>query len=248
MREIDLVGKRIYRLTVLKEEPRRYYRNGRYNRLFLVRCDCGNEKVVFFSALTRKNATRSCGCYWSEVISKAKTKHGKAGTRLYHIWAHMKARCRNGNDPRFKDYGGRGIRLFDGWKEFKPFQKWALKNGYRDDLTIERRDVNGNYEPKNCLWIPFNEQAANKRTNIKITHDGKTLCLKQWSRETGIIYGTLTGRYRKGFPVEKMFKKEDFRSTKNNLQVRALPSSLRDAGGTSMSEKEAGQVGVKCEL
>jgi hypothetical protein len=94
-----------------------------------------------------------------------KIKHGLTNSRIYRIWHLMKDRCNNKNNPNYKHYGGRGIKYNKEWIEFIPFYNWAINNGYNDNLTIERIDVNGNYEPDNCTWIPFFEQHGNTRRN-----------------------------------------------------------------------------------
>lgn len=107
----------------------------------------------------------------------------------------MKERCNNPNNPAYKNYGGRGIRICDEWlKDYKVFKKWAIENGYTDDLTIDRIDNNGNYEPNNCRWVSNKVQANNRRSNVLITYKGKTQNIKQWALELGINYKTLHRR------------------------------------------------------
>lgn len=99
-------------------------------------------------------------------------KHGKSHTRLYNIWQGMLNRCRNPSVKRYNCYGGRGITVCDEWSEFAAFQSWALSHGYGDDLSIDRIDVDGNYEPLNCRWIPMAQQASNRRQRCNKTKDG----------------------------------------------------------------------------
>lgn len=132
-------------------------------------CDCGKKKVIALKSIV-SGATVSCGCYNKEQARKSKNIiHGMSRTRLYKIWCKMKSRCYDKNDiKKYSYYGGRGITVCEEWKNnFVNFQKWAEKNGYCDNLSIDRIDVNGNYEPSNCRWITMAEQQSNKRNNKK---------------------------------------------------------------------------------
>jgi hypothetical protein len=129
--------------------------------LFL--CDCGNETEQYLSHI-ENGRVKSCGCLRYKQLSKRNQKHGKCGTRLYRIWRGLFKRCHNKNATDYANYGGRGIRVCDEWRDFMAFYKWAMDNGYKDDLTIERKDVNGNYEPGNCCWITKADQAKNRRS------------------------------------------------------------------------------------
>lgn len=129
------------------------------------------------------------------------------GSRLYWIWHNMKARCTNVKATGYEHYGGRGIRVFDDWQEYKSFRKWALDNGYNDDLTIDRVNVDGNYEPSNCRWANWKEQSNNKRSNHYYTYQGVTKTIKQWSEDTGINHETLRYRIMQGWSEEDVFGK-----------------------------------------
>lgn len=101
--------------------------------------------------------------------------------RLYNIWIGMIQRCENPERSKFADYGGRGITVCDEWHDFRKFVSWAKENGYTDGLTIDRKNVDGNYEPVNCRWATLEEQANNKRSNVFLSCFGVVGTIKQWS-------------------------------------------------------------------
>lgn len=136
-------------------------------------------------------------------------RHGQCGTRLYTVWRGMKERCSNPGHMNYPRYGGRGISVCEQWlNSFVSFRDWALENGYRDDLTIDRIDNDGNYEPDNCWWRTLRQQANNKRSDILLKNGRKTMSLRQWSLETGVKYTTLLKRYHNGVRGEALFKKK----------------------------------------
>lgn len=168
-------------------------------------------------------------------------KHGEASngsvSRLYNIWGRMKARCNNPNNDNYHNYGGRGISVCDEWNDYIPFKKWALENGYNDNLTIERIDVNGNYCPENCKWATIKEQSNNKRDNVIFAYNGRNLTLTQWSEVTGIDKSTLWERLNIcKWSVEKA------------LTVPVGDAHKYEFNGEKHTLKEWSEItGIKCE-
>lgn len=130
--------------------------------------------------------------------------HGKRHTRLYRIWANIKTRCFNTNDLHYKRWGALGITMCDEWENnFQAFYDWAMSNGYADDLTIDRIDNYGNYEPSNCRWVTVKEQNQNKKNVVLLTYNGLTLSCREWAKKLGIGKNTVRERYNKGWTVEE---------------------------------------------
>lgn len=161
----DITGQIFGRLTAIE-----CVGSNNWNRcLWLCKCSCGNTKIVDGSSL-RMGRTRSCGCLDREkhITHPNRTTHGQCGTRIYRIWKAMKNRCLNPNTPDYKRwYGSNGITVCEEWKnDFSSFYEWSMANGYRDDLSIDRIDPSGNYEPSNCRWADAKTQANNKRKKV----------------------------------------------------------------------------------
>ena len=130
--------------------------------------------------------------------------HGKTNTRLFSIWTNMHTRCHNKNNAKYKNYGARGIRICSEWeKDFMSFYDWSMENGYDDELTIDRVNNDGDYEPSNCRWVTQKIQQNNRTSNRLITHNGKTQTMQQWAIEKGIKYTTLRMRIEYGWSVDE---------------------------------------------
>ena len=198
----DLTNGKYGRLTCVEIVGR--YEKGRC-ALWRCRCDCGNESIVRSNSLLTGNV-KSCGCLQREVarrLGRESRKHGMIHSKVYKSWAHMKERCLNPKAKDYKNYGGRGIAVCEEWQKFELFYEWAMANGYRDGLTIERKDNNGNYEPGNCKWADVVAQNNNKRNNRMIAYQGKKMNLSQWAGVLQIKYKTLHGRLACGWSVER---------------------------------------------
>ena len=188
----NYIGEKYGRWTVI--------RNMGSSRL-LCKCECGTIKVVNKSNLLL-HKSKSCGCLRKELIRK--NSHGLSKTRLYRIWTHMKERCTKSYCKEYRWYGARGITFCEEWRDFLRFYRWANTNGYDDDLTLERINVNGDYEPSNCTWIPMEMQSRNTRTTRFIEANGERKCLSEWAEITGINASTISARIdRYGWSTEQ---------------------------------------------
>lgn len=203
----NLTGKKFARLTVLSF----HHKDKKYNTYWLCQCECGNIRVVRATHL-KNGEIKSCGCYIKELVTKRNKENtrydGLSNHRLYSIWKLMIGRCYNPKINGYNNYGGRGIIICQNWLEnYLNFYNWAISNGYKNGLSIERIDVNGNYEPNNCKWITLKQQYYNKRNNFIITYKNKTHCLAEWAEILGINKNTLRSRLTKyGWSVEKAFE------------------------------------------
>ena len=144
---------------------------------------------------------KSCGCI-------VKTQGGFSNTRIFKIFKHLIDRCYNNKDINYKNYGGRGITVCYEWKNnFQEFYNWAIVNGYNENLTIDRIDVNGNYEPNNCRWATMKEQQNNRNNNRKLCYKGKIKTITQWAEYCGLTYRNLFYRLNSGYSIEQAIEK-----------------------------------------
>lgn len=167
--------------------------------LWKCRCDCGNESRVIGRDL-RAGKSTSCGCVPNARFGSLRRTHGGSGTRLHRIWKNIRARCSRPTYPEFEYYGGRGITICPEWASYEGFRAWALSSGYQDGLSIERKDVNGNYSPSNCTWATALEQSINRRF-VKKAPDGRP-----WlhvAAANGVSRDAFYMRVRNGWPIER---------------------------------------------
>lgn len=184
----DLIGQKFGRLTV-REFLRVDTKTKRV--IWLCDCECGNTTEVPTSKLTSGN-TKSCGCLQGEVHKT----HGLSDTRLHRIWMGIKRRCYTVTTHNYNDYGGRGIKMCDEWlNDFKTFYDWAMANGYKEDLSLDRIDVDGNYEPNNCRWANDYVQTHNRRLDKLYTYNGKTMSVRDWCKEIGFYWSVFDKKY-----------------------------------------------------
>lgn len=193
----DLVGKRFGMLAVLRRAD-----NVGKNTMWLCKCDCGNETITSGGRLVI-GITRSCGCL--KFVGYNWIHEGSC-TRIYNIWQSMKQRCQNKNAQAYKNYGGRGITVCPEWlgeSGFENFRDWSFSNGYADNLTIDRINNDGNYEPSNCRWVDMKTQSNNRRGNRMIEYNGEIHTLSEWSEITGIKIGALNSRLKRGWSCKE---------------------------------------------
>ena len=195
----DLTGQKFGKLTVIKRVE-----NSKWNETrWLCKCECGNEAIVNYGKLAYKHTT-SCGCYARELFVNNVSKHNLRKTRLYNIWAGMKQRCFNKNSKAYNRYGGRGITICNEWKnDFKKFYEWSMKNGYKDNLTIDRINNDGNYEPKNCRWADNKTQSNNRNNNVILEYNNEKHNIKEWCKIMNVTESALKHRLERGWDLEK---------------------------------------------
>ena len=212
---IDITGQRFNHLVVIKRVPNDAHGIAKWE----CRCDCGKTTIVRGKNL-KTGAVKSCGCLRHNATNKT---HNMTHTRIYQTWASMKSRCYNPKNRSYKDYGGRGIKVCGEWiNNFECFYDWAVKSGYSDSLTIERINVDGDYCPDNCKWLPKSEQANNRKSCIVISYQGKTQNLSQWCKELGLDYKRVNNRIVKlGMTFEEAITKP-VQTNKRNMKARSI--------------------------
>ena len=199
----DLTGMSFNKWTVLEYVGKDTYGNHQWR----CQCECGTTRVVAGCNL-KSGISKSCGC----LNGIPHLRHGGSYSRLYGVWRHMRERCNNPSNSHYKDYGGRGIKVCSEWENrFSAFQSWAIRSGYDASApygicTIDRIDVNGNYEPGNCRWATAAQQAHNKRNNVFCEFGGENMSFQELSSRTGISASALYSRWRHGDRGEDLIR------------------------------------------
>lgn len=191
--ETTIQGKTFNRYTVIGSAPRRTKSS---QPRVLCRCSCGNERIVYVSGLISGHS-KSCGCLRDRLAKTRATTHGQSRSRIYRLWDSMLRRCNNPQTHNYSNYGARGITVCERWEDFEIF--------YQDmgeppkGCSIERIDNSKGYSKDNCKWATVTEQARNRRTNVTLTLQGRTMCLAQWAEEKGMKPNLIGDRYRQGW-------------------------------------------------
>lgn len=206
---IDLSGKQIGRLLVVRRVEDHVARSGKHRVQYLCECGCGKLITVIGDNLRRGN-TLSCGCLQKDTARRANKTHGETNSRLYGVWCGIKRRCNTPSDRAYRWYGARGITMCDEWHtSYQVFRDWAYHSGYdpdapRGQCTIDRIDPNGNYEPSNCRWVSQLEQANNLRSNHRLVYNGETHTMAEWGRIMNIPATKICERVTVlGWPIER---------------------------------------------
>lgn len=193
-----MTGAILGRWTVISTDNFKTHNGAHY----LCRCKCGTERSVAGYALRRGSST-SCGCLAFELLGVRSTKHGLERHPLKKVWDGMKQRCYNPNHTYFDRYGGRGIEICERWHSLENF---VDDNGklWQPGLTIERKDNDGHYEPNNCCWIPYSDQAKNRNNTIRLTLNKTARTIPEWSKLLSIRTSVLRNRLRQGWSHERI--------------------------------------------
>lgn len=212
------IGNRYNMLTVV-EPIHKTLKNGKKQWFWRVKCDCGNERIEIPNEVI-SGKVKSCGCF-RKSGGQIPRKHGESHTKLHDIWLCMRRRCQKETDLSYDRYGGRGIKVCQEWEDYNTFANWARANGYEEGLSIERKDVNGNYCPENCEWIPLARQARNRRTTMWVTYQGRKMSLAEAAEIAGLPYKQVHYRIKKrGWTVERALSEPMHRESELHKECR----------------------------
>lgn len=208
------IGKKYGNFEVINAYRKEH--NGHIVIMVDCKCVCGNIKT-YRASRVKTFTSQSCGCLYKYKRMNGRRYHYKSvDKRVGAIWGCMISRCYNENDTSYKNYGGRGIKVCNEWRDSAlAFYNWAMANGYKDDLTIDRIDVNGNYCPENCRWISMTEQLRNTRRTIQYEFNGKNKTIAEIARELNISQFTLYSRIRGGMDIKEAIEKPIIKRRKN---------------------------------
>jgi len=214
MDSMKLQGEKFGKLSVVAYHGK----DASNHRMWFCECECGNVKIARGERLLL-GKVQSCGCAVKE--SGFSRRIDKEFVDLYHRWGSMKRRCCGSGCNSYKDYSGRGITMCEEWKDYNKFRNWALSHGYSKKLTIERIDVNGNYCPENCTWIPAEMQPQNTRRNIRITINGITKIAAEWARIAGLEDFIIYERYKRGDSGERLLRRKQVQNRRKTKTIVA---------------------------
>lgn len=238
-------GDRYGNLVIVKEIEPHITPCGTIRRRFLCKCDCGNTTTRTLVNLNKGNF-HSCGCVDRERIGNLNRKYTdeQRNSFLYSTWHGMRQRCLDPNSSHYKYYGERGITICDEWmNDYTKFYDWCIANGATKELTIDRIDVNGNYEPSNCRWVDTIIQANNKNQNRFIEYNGNKLTIMQWSRKTGIKEATIRMRLDKyGYNVGEALGYEMHKTKQYDRVNRRKPVEQYSLNGKFIKLWDSAQV------
>lgn len=188
------------------------------NNIWKCKCDCGESSYVRLGAL-RAGQIKQC----MKCSAEEKVKYNIRTTRLKNIYTDMKRRCYVSKREDYHRYGGRGIQICEEWLENPElFEKWSLENGYSEELTIDRINNDGNYEPSNCRWVDFYVQANNRSNNHTLEYKGVSLTMTQWAEKLGIHRHTLLNRINSGEDEDTVFNSTDIRQQKSKSGIKGI--------------------------
>ena len=203
---LDLTGQRFGRLVVIQ------YSHSKNGAFWKCMCDCGNESVVKGAHL-RYGSHKSCGC-GSKEAARRNADAGREARRVPYLYPrkmkdmykNMQARCYDPSNKRWANYGARGIKICDEWlNDIRAFYKWVSENGYEPGLTIDRIDVNRDYEPDNCRFATLLVQMNNTTRNRWLTWNDVTLTVADWGRKLGVDSHAIQHRVDRKWPIERIF-------------------------------------------